>query len=151
LIAALFLMLSPAASLAGIADSPIPAPFAYHLFSVTGVINDAGTNYSTYFLCTSTSTSPQTVGVELFAAAGGGPVNNAATTALVVGPGATVGFGTAGEAFVDVSLAAGVFPKGSARILSTSKSLICTAFLKDFSNGSVGYLAVVKKTKQKGD
>jgi hypothetical protein len=31
LIAALFLTWSPAPSLAGIADSPIPAPFTYHL------------------------------------------------------------------------------------------------------------------------
>jgi hypothetical protein len=120
---------------------------------VPGVINDAGTNLGTYFLCTSTSTSPQTVGVELFAAAGGAPINNAATTAQIVAPGATVGFGTSGETFVDVSLGNPPLNKGSARILSTSKSLICTTFLKDYasSTGPMTELTITKKTKQKGD
>ena len=31
-----------APTLAGIADSPIPTPFTLHLYSVPGVINDAG-------------------------------------------------------------------------------------------------------------
>jgi hypothetical protein len=78
------------------------------VYSVTGVINDAGTNLATYFLCTSTSDDPQTVGVELFAAA---------------------------------------------RIISTSTSLICTAFLRDYANstGPIAELTIVKKAKQKGD
>ena len=63
-------------------------------------------------------------------------------------------FGTAGAVFADVNLGAGVFPKGSARILSTSKSLICTAFIIETVNttpNSGWELTIVAKTKQKGD
>jgi len=92
------------------------------------------------------------VGIELFAAAGGGPINNAAMTALTVGPGATVTIGTAGTIFADATLSAGSFPKGSARILSTSKSLICSAFIAEAQNvtpTSGCELTIVAKTRQK--
>jgi hypothetical protein len=42
--------------------------------------------------------------------------------------------------------------KGSARILSTSKSLICTAFIADATNNTPAvawHLTIVAKTKQK--
>lgn len=152
---ALIVVLSAAPSLAGIFDSPIPAPFTQHLYSVPGVINDGASNLTTLFSCTSTSTSPQTVGVEVFPAAGGGPLNNAATTALTVAPGATVTFATLGVPSLYVDQSFGLpSMKGSARILSTSKSLICSALLADsanFSPTSMSSLTVTKKTKQKGD
>jgi hypothetical protein len=144
-------------ALAGIADSPLPVldPNAKtnHLYSVPGVMNDAGTTLGTYFSCTSTSTAPQIVGVEIFAAAGGGPLNVASATALLVAPGASVTFGTVNPAslFADATLAPPMH-KGSARILSTSKSLICTAFVADAVTGSpaAGWqLTIVAKTKQK--
>jgi hypothetical protein len=106
----------------------------HHLYSVPGVLNDGGSFLATFFSCTSTSTSSQTMGIEVFPAAGGGPVNNVAITAMAVAPGATVTYGTVGapSLFTDQPLALGGM-KGSARILSTSKSLICTAFVADVS------------------
>jgi hypothetical protein len=153
-IAGVFCALISSAAWAGIADSPIPAPFTHHLYSVPGVLNSgAPANLGTWFSCTSTSTSPQTVGVEVFPAAGGGPVNNAATSSLVVAPGATVTFGTYNVTsfYTDSNLAIGAM-KGSARILSTSKSLVCTAFIADGANvtpDSMTYLTIVKGAKQK--
>jgi hypothetical protein len=143
---------------AGIADSPLPVLQAgqttVHLYSVPGVLNDGGSNLATFFTCTSTSTSSPTVGVELFPAAGGGSFNNAAAEALSVAPGATVTFGTvgAGNLFTDqaLSILAGV--KGSARILSTSKHLVGTAFLADVADNtptSMVELTIIAKVKQK--
>jgi hypothetical protein len=90
LVAALVFATAPA--FAGIADSPIPAPFTNHIFSVPGVINAGG--LSTSFACTSTSTSAIQVGIELFSAAGGAPLNSAAATAVTLSSGATVLIGT---------------------------------------------------------
>src|SRR5262245_8689315 len=54
---------------AGIADSPLPVLQAgvttQLLYSVPGVMSDAGHSVATYFACTSTSTSSMVVGVEL--------------------------------------------------------------------------------------
>lgn len=52
----------------------------------------------------------------------------------------------------DVNLNIGGTTKGSARISSSSKSLICTAFLFDTLENpaaSMTYLTIVKKVKQK--
>jgi hypothetical protein len=72
---------------------------------------------------------------------------------LTVNSGETVIFATATPAgiAVDRNLAALSFPKGSARILSTSKALICSAVLGDLSATptSMTYLTIVAKTKQK--
>src|SRR5712692_3287226 len=80
---------------AGIADSPLPVLSAgattFHLYSVPGVIRSG--SLGTYFSCTSTDTTTMQVGVELFAAPGGAPGNDAVATSLSVAPGATVIFG----------------------------------------------------------
>ena len=137
---------------AGIADSPLPVLLTgkttYHLYSPPGVVNDGG--LSTIFSCTSTSASAMTVGVELFGAGGGSPINNAATTPLSLSAGATVTFGTSGTAGfpVNPSLAAPLNGRGSARVLSTSKQLICTALLADNISApptSMTSLTIVKK------
>src|SRR5438876_1145737 len=75
------------------------------------------------------------VGVEVFSSGGGAPVNDATATSLSVAPGATVMFGTcpAAGVFLDSNLAACI-PNGSARILATSKKLVCTAFIADRFN-----------------
>ena len=157
-LAACATLLGTSAARAGIADSPLPVLVAGQktllLYSVPGVMNDSGTTLGTYFSCTSTSTSPQTVGVELFAPAGGGPVNTVTTTALTVAAGASVTFGTMNTFanIVDADLGAPPMRKGSARILSTSKSLICTVFVADAapSTPTVAWeLTIVAKTKQK--
>src|SRR5207245_777823 len=62
-------------------------------------------------------------------------------------------FGTQGSVslFADQSLGFGT-GKGPARILSTSKSLVCTALVPDISNHrptSMAELTIIKKAKQK--
>jgi hypothetical protein len=116
---------------AGIGNSPIPAPFTQHVFSVAGVISND--SFSAYFSCTNAGSQSVTVGIELFGPAGGAPINTAATTAISLAPGATAIFGTTSSAsfIVDGILGTGTVTKGSARILATSKKLICAAFLAD--------------------
>src|SRR5437870_1826472 len=129
-VAALVLCIATAPpALAGIADSPLPVLTAgeptYHLYSVPGVIRAAG--LGTFFSCTSTDVATIQVGVELFFAPGGAPANDAAATSLSVGPGAMVILGTSSAAGISINsnLAGGFFSKGSARILATSKKLVC--------------------------
>ena len=144
-----------APALAGIADSPLPVLSAgeitLHLYSVPGII--AGGGVGTFFGCTSTDTAAMQVGVELFGPPGGAPFNDAVATSLTVAPGATVIFGTGAAAGISISSnLGGGFSKGSARILSTSKKLACTAFIADVGNApptSMVYLTIIKKTKQK--
>jgi hypothetical protein len=139
---------------AGIVDSPIPAPFTQHIFSVSGVINNV--NLAAYISCTNADTQAVTVGVEVFGPAGGASLNVAASTAISVAAGATVLFGTTTSSWatVDANLATGPVSKGSARILATSKKLVCSAFLVDPSGQppvSIANLTIVAKVKQKGD
>ncbi len=139
---------------AGIVDSPIPAPFTKHVYSVPGVINTGA--LATFFSCTNVDSASATVGVEVFGPAGGASINNAATTAISVAPGATVIFGTSNALgiSVDANLNVGFVSKGSARILATSTKLLCTAFLADPGSAppiSMVSLTIVGKTKQKGD
>src|SRR2546427_2864 len=112
---------------AGIADSPLPVLTAgaptIHLYSVPGVIRIWG--LSTFFSCTST---------------------DAATIQVVI-------FGTGSAAGISISSnLGGLFSKGSARILATSKKLACTAFLADPGNAppmSMVQLTIIAKLKQK--
>ena len=155
-IAAVGAVFLPLAAHGGIADSPLPVLSAgkttLHLYSVPGVIGGAG-GLGTYFACTSTDTAAMQVGVELFGPAGGAPGNDAAATSLAVAPGATVILGTSAAAGISIdSSLGGLFSKGSARILATSKKLACTAFIADAGNApptSMVYLTIIKKTKQK--
>ena len=147
---------------AGIADTPLPVLQAgattQFLYSVPGVIQ--GGNISTFFLCTSTDTASQQVGVEVFPYPGGAPCNDAAAESFSLGPGATVRFGTAQPAndilgFLGLSSTIGCgggANGGSARILSTSKKLVCTAFAGDRVNippQTTWQLTIIAKLKQK--
>ena len=142
-------------ALAGIVDSPLPVLVAgettFHVYSIPGAI--AGGGLGTYFSCTSTDTATIRVGVELFGPPGGAPFNDAAATSLSVATGATVIFGTGAAAGISISSnLGGLFSKGSARILATSKKLACTAFLADDGNApptSMAQLTIIAKTKQK--
>jgi hypothetical protein len=158
-LAALAAVLAFAATpaVAGIADSPLPEllPGAktVHLYSVPGVIAGVG-GLGTVFACTSTATQPIQVGVEIFSSVGGAPTNDGTATSLNLNPGATALFGTALAAGFNITsnLAGGGFSRGSARILATSKNVICTAFLADFINPAptaMTYLTIVAKVKQK--
>jgi hypothetical protein len=139
---------------AGIADSPLPEllPGAktVHLYSVPGVISGGG--LATYFSCTSTDTATMQVGVELFGGAGGGPVNDPVATSLSVGPGATVTFGTGAAVGISIGSSLGTSFGRSARILATSKKLMCTAFVADAFNApptTSWQLTIIAKLKQK--
>lgn len=112
--------------------------------------------FATYFSCTNADAASVTVGVVVFGPAGGSPLNTFATTALSLAPGATTLFGTntSNWVTVDANLAPSTVSKGSARILATSKKIICTAFLADpVGNPSfvITSLTIVAKTKQRGD
>jgi len=121
--------LSPA--LAGIGSSSIPAPFTQHVYDVPGVISND--SFSAYFSCSNSGNQSVTVGVEVFDQTGGASINTAAETAIRLAPGATAIFGTTSSAsfIVDGILGPGTVINGSARILATSKKLICGAFLAD--------------------
>jgi hypothetical protein len=144
-------------AVAGIADSPLPVLVAgeptLHLYSVPGLISGSG-GLGTFFSCTSTDAATMQVGVEVFASPGGAPFNDAVATSLSVGPGATVIFGTSAAVGISIysNLGAGLLSQGSARILATSKKLICTAYIADTGNApptTAWQLTIVAKTKQK--
>lgn len=159
LVAFSFLLGSPLVTpaLAGIADSPLPVLMAgettLHLYSVPGVIRATG--LATFFSCTSTDTASMQVGVEVFASAGGAPINDPVATSLSVAPGATVIFGSVAVGIsISSDLGVGSISKGSARVLATSRKLVCTAFVADQSNApptSSWQLNILKKKTQKGD
>jgi len=140
---------------AGVLDSPLPELLAgqttLHVFTVPGIIATGG--IGSFFNCTSLDTVTMQVGVELFPAPGGAPINDTVATSLSLAPGATVIFGTSAAVGISISSSlGGLFSKGSARILSTSKKLGCNAFMADTSNDpptSMAQLTVITKTKQK--
>lgn len=136
---------------AGVVDSPLPAPFTQHVFTVPGIIDYVSP--SSFYACTNLDSASVTIGVELFGSAGGGPINDASATSLNVAVGATVLFGTpAAGLLIDANVGTNGFGKGSARILSTSKKIACTAFVADTTNApptSAWQLTIIKKTKQK--
>lgn len=136
---------------AGVVDSPLPAPFTDHVFTVPGLVDIGG--LEAFFSCTNLDAVPVTIGVELFAF-NGGLGNDAAATSLAVAPGATVLFGTSSSTYMAVDSLISSLPssKNSARILATSKKIGCTAFLADPANGppTSGWpLTIIAKTKQK--
>ncbi len=151
------LVLTAWGAFAGIADSPLPVLVAgqatHFLYSVPAVVDDG--QLATFFSCTSTDTSTQQVGVEVFPFNGGGPNNDAAATSVSVAAGATVTFGTSSSTDWVVHVVGGSGSPsnfGSARILSTSTKLICTAFVADRSTSpptTSWQLTIIAKLKQK--
>jgi hypothetical protein len=151
----------PAGS-AGVVDSPLPSLGGLstrHVFTIPGVIKYK--NIETVFECTSLETSATiTVGVEVFGAAGGSPKNDVTVFGnAAVAPGATVTITTGSlagihEDAVISNLLVGDLRNGSARIISTSSRITCTALLADDTldppTSMVG-LHVIAKKKQGGD
>jgi hypothetical protein len=142
--------------LAGVADSPLPelvvGQTTYHVYTVPSCTSGGG--LGTFFGCTSLEdTATMQIGVEIFGALGGAPINDATATSLSVGPGATVICGSGLAAGISISSTiGGVGSKGSARILATSRKLACTAFLADVNNApptSMTHLTIISKLKQK--
>lgn len=122
-----------------------------HTWTVPGVMNTVS-GLSTYIACTNGGTASSTVAVDIYGPTGAFVVGNSST----VGPNATVLFGTTPSASlaVDVAVGPGILSKGHARVLaSTTRGLVCSAFLADASTsppGSMTSLSVVKKFSQKG-
>jgi hypothetical protein len=136
---------------AGVVDSPLPAPFTQHVFTVPGIPDIAG--FQAFFSCTNLNAGPVTIGVELFGS-NSGVQNDVAATALTMGPGESRIFGTSSAVNLVVDSPLGASPIGtfSARILSTSKKIGCNAFLTEVSNAppTSGWpLTIIAKTKQK--
>jgi hypothetical protein len=153
--------LTPGLAVAGVADSPVPSfngLSARHVFTVPGVIKN--NNLETVFICTSLDKTSITVGVEVFAASGGSPLNNvgAGEGVETMAPGVTATFATgATVAFHEddiLVLPAASLRNGSARIVSTSKRIGCTAFVVDEISdppSTMAPLKVLSKTKQHGE
>ena len=101
--------------------------------------------------------SPITVGVELFGPTGGAPINDVSSGdgSLSVAPGQTVSIGTSFVTgfFTDEQVSAGgAIRFGSARIVSTSKKIVCTAMLVERLSSPptvMSHLTIIAKTKQK--
>lgn len=158
LLAALVTLLPAAHAVAGIADTPLPVLVAgqttQFLYSVPGVLDLV--SLGTFFVCTSTDTVAQQVGVDVFDDSGA-PCNDAGATSVTVQPGRTVKFGTrypANEIVVPPMTLVGGCGNGAsvARILSTSKKLICTAYVGDLTNSPPAtswQLTIIAKLKQK--
>jgi hypothetical protein len=150
---------SPALVRASIFDPPpaLKGQKSVRLFTVPGVMTAGG--LGTFFSCTNLSTTPAAISVELYVEDGLSACNDASAVAVTAQPGATVSFttqNTADSSFLS-SVALSTPPQylalGSASILSTSKSVVCTAFIADVYNSppmSMMDLKLMAK-KQKGD
>ena len=143
-------------AVAGVADSPLPVLEAdkttYHIYSVPGVIKTL--SLGTFFTCTSLEkTTTMRVGVEVFPGPGGSPVNDPVATSFAILPGGTATFGTNPAVGFSIASDLSVFlTEGSARILSTSRKLMCTAYRADYANSpptSMMHLTIIKKTTQR--
>ncbi len=125
-------------SLGGVADSPLPSlggPTTQFLFTVPGVMKVG--NLDTEFTCTSLSTSQFKFAVQVFASTGGAPLNDVTTgngvATLAAGATQTISTGSTSGLHEDVVIS-GVgtsLRNGSARIVSESKAIACTAYIVD--------------------
>lgn len=149
----------------GVIDTPLPVlqtgAATQHVYTVPGVIKN--NLLETIFMCTSLDTAGDiVVGVEVFGALGGLPLNPVGTPDLdgaeTISPGETATIATGGtqgfheDEIIDSLLPASV-RNGSARILSTSKRITCSAFVVDELNDpptTMGALKLISK-KQRGD
>lgn len=154
-----FLAFAPVVQ-ADIADSPLPVLQAgmetFHVYSVPSIIGTPG--LATFFFCTSTDTESMQVGVEVFYSIVTEPKHNdPVPTSLNLIPGGTVIFGTdtvAGVVPTYSNLGIRGMTQGSARILSTSEKLTCTALSVYTGDGpatSVWSPTIIKQKTQKGD
>lgn len=152
-------------SFAGVVDSPVSqisnSGSASTIFLVPGVIKN--NLVETVFLCTSLElVSPIVVGVEVFSDLGVGPLNSAALPTLegveTLDPGETALIATGATAGLHeddimTSLPSASLRNGSARIISTSKRIMCSAYLTDEINDPPTLMAPLPliSKKQKGD
>ncbi len=154
-------------ALAGAVDSPLPVisttANTRSLYIVPGVTKN--NSIETEFSCTSTDLAPVRVAVEIFDASGVGPLNDVAVGsadgAADLLPGGTVTIGTGNTVGIHetkiISFASsGVrnVKSGSARIVATSRRVLCTAFIVDDTTQPVTSMATLKvfgRKRQNGD
>ena len=108
----------------------------------------------TVISCSSASATALNVGVEWFRKAG----TSLGVSSTMIAPGATVNFGSSTVTYVPIDSfmpAAETVKSGAARVLSTTtKGLLCNAFVIDPTNDSAQrmmQLKVMKAKAQKGD
>jgi hypothetical protein len=151
---------SPALVRASIFDAPpsLKGQKTSRLLTVPGVMTAGG--LGTFFSCTNLSQAPAVISVELYVEDGLDACNDANAVSVTAPPGATVMFSTQNTAdssfpsSVPLSTPPMYLRLGSASILSTSKSVVCTAFIADVYNSpplSMATLRTMKKGKQAGD
>jgi len=160
--AVVVMSLAPAAVSAGILDSPLPLIAGLktkYIYTVTGVTSATG-GLETVFHCTSMDKKPFKMGIEIFKGDGTGPLNDVAAgngeQDFNPGQSRTIVTSSNVDAFdEDKNITAlGSVDQGSARIVSTSSNIVCTAMLVDPNNApptSMVSLNVFAKTKQKGN
>ncbi len=152
---------------AGVVDSATPTlsvggSSSRHVYTIPGVIRN--NNLETVFVCTSLeNVNSFRFAVEVFAATGGAPLNNAGIPSLngadTLAPGETRTVGTDNtvgihEDTIITGLAAASLRNGSARIVSESTRIVCNAWVVDeLGNPPASSLAlkVMKARKQSGD
>lgn len=176
--------IAPPMPAAGAGDGPLYTPLsaftdgrpAKHLWTVPGVVRRNG--FATTFLCTNLDFPGTTanIGVEIFDATGtrvnnvgAAPVPPATCNGalLNVAAGSTVSIANSGTAQLheDCIISMGSIDNGSARIVSTSSRIVCSALVMDRTNvvedpatntptgvsPSVATLKLIKRSKQSGD
>lgn len=157
-LAATCIALTPAdRAVAGIADTPLPTlngEAALHVYSILGIVKDVG-GMQTLVSCTSTASAAVSVGIQVFKANGDLSLS-AGVVVLAPGETKTIAVAPLAAFPADFVLAetAEVIANGSARILATSKKIVCHALIADAAGvppTSILPLRVIAKTKQKGD
>jgi hypothetical protein len=139
---------APRISEAGIGD-PVPAPFTKHLFSIPGVYSSTG--LCTVIACTNATSGSLNVGVEWFRK--DGVSLGVSTVAIASGATATFGSNSTAALTMDALVPADdLLVLGAARVLATtSKGVICNAFVMDYANNppnQLMQLLVTGPTKQ---
>ena len=147
------LLLAPAAH-AGLND-PIPSPFTKQVYSVPGIVSDG---VATVISCSSALSTPLNVGVQWFKKDGTPADGATGLSQFTIPAGGTVNFGSNGTVWlpIDAVMPGGATLKnGAARVLSTTtKSLLCNAFLVDPNNDPpklLMHLPMMRGKAQKGD
>jgi len=131
-------------AMAGVLDSPVPDMDPSHSERVIYIIPNVikNNNLETEFNCTNLERTTVRIGVEIFDRFGNGPLNDISSGvgdgAQDVPPGGAITIGTGNTAAIHEDEVIQGLPTnvrgGSARIVSTSKRIMCQAFVVDEVN-----------------
>jgi hypothetical protein len=142
--------LAPGATFGGLNDPP-PAAEPIHVFSVPGAMKSD--KLDTVISCTNVDTASIAILAQFFDDSGTLVDPNAFTVSFNNGESLHFATGLLPSIPLSVQYNTGTFV-GSARIVATSKKMICTAFLIDNTSNppvSMLQLPVVRRVVQKGD